>query len=299
MTFSHYDVIFFKSFFVNLYFIFSITFPNRFKLHKGGYQAIKDYNNQQLALINAEIEEINKELEHLPEGNLLVYPNGNYYRWFYSENNSTRKYLSKSDEPLAVSLAQRKYLTLRRDYLNLKANLLTSLAGDIANLEEEIDAFICNPGYSNLLEKIGDSDMEHKPHMSWEHSEYETNPYYKEQLTYTCPSGNMVRSKSEVFIDMALNKYSIPYRYECKLQLHGKCFYPDFTLLHPLTGEIFYWEHLGKMDDKSYGIKALNKHNYYYEHDIIPGKNLILTFETKEHPFTFLDAENIIKQFFL
>ena len=39
--------------------------------------------------------------------------------------------------------------------------------------------------------------------------------------------------------------------------------YPDFTIRHPMTGETFYWEHFGIMDDSQYCNNALSKLQRY------------------------------------
>ena len=108
----------------------------------------------------------------------------------------------------------------------------------------------------------------------------------------------MLRSKSEVFIDQALFMNNIPYRYECKLVLNGNNIYPDFTLLHPVTGKILYWEHFGMMDDFKYAQKALNKIELYNRAGIIPGIDLIMTFETDNKPFMYINAEAKVKEYF-
>ena len=53
---------------------------------------------------------------------------------------------------------------------------------------------------------------------------------YPENKIHVAPSGNMVRSKSEVLIDMQLYTNHIPFRYECELQLGDVTIYPDFTV---------------------------------------------------------------------
>ena len=78
---------------------------------------------------------------------------------------------------------------------------------------------------------------------------YEKNPKYPEHLIHKTVSGIYVRSKSESMIALQLYTEKIPFRYECALQLGETTLYPDFTILHPKTGEIFYWEHFGMMDE--------------------------------------------------
>ncbi|MFQ8777759.1 MAG: hypothetical protein ACLR78_10425 [Roseburia sp.] len=61
-----------------------------------------------------------------------------------------------------------------------------------------------------------------------------------------------MRSKSEAMIAMLLHLNAIPYRYECALSLGGVTLFPDFTIRHPVTGVLYYWEHFGLMDDPAY-----------------------------------------------
>ena len=82
----------------------------------------------------------------------------------------------------------------------------------------------------------------------------------------------------------------IPFRYECPLELGNTTLYPDFTIMHPKTGELIYWEHFGMMDDPAYCKNVFSKLNLYVANGIIPNINLITTYETKDFP---LDTEQI------
>ena len=97
---------------------------------------------------------------------------------------------------------------------------------------------------------------------------------------------------------MALYKNKIPFRYECALQLGKMIIYPDFTIRHPNTGEVYYWEHFGKMDDREYSHKVFAKLNSYNTYGIVPSLQLIMTFETKDNPLSSETVENIIEQYF-
>lgn len=97
---------------------------------------------------------------------------------------------------------------------------------------------------------------------------------------------------------MALYMHHIPFRYEAQLNLNGHIIYPDFTLLHPITRQIVYWEHFGLVEDEKYRRDYLTKLNLYTSNGIIPSINLITSYETAEKPFTFFDAEKIIDNFF-
>ena len=75
-----------------------------------------------------------------------------------------------------------------------------------------------------------------------------------------------------------MSKYKIPFRYEAKLELGNNVYYPDFTIKHPKSGEVFYWEHFGMMDDLEYNIDYHRKIEEYEKHGIVPWDNLIMTF---------------------
>ena len=53
---------------------------------------------------------------------------------------------------------------------------------------------------------------------------------------------------------------------------------PDFTF-EDYTRSQFYWEHLGKMDDPEYAERNFRKLRRYYDAGLIPGDNLILSFD--------------------
>ncbi len=127
---------------------------------------------------------------------------------------------------------------------------------------------------------------------------YEQNPKHPEQLIHKTASGKLVRSKSEAMIDLYLYTKQIPYRYECSLQLGETTLYPDFTILHPHTGEIIYWEHFGMMDEPFYYQKVFPKLQLYTAYGIVPSIRLITTYETRTNPLSSEVIEKIIEHYF-
>lgn len=134
--------------------------------------------------------------------------------------------------------------------------------------------------------------------MGWMQEEYETNQEYPEALKHKTIAGHKVRSKAEAMIAMYLYTNQIPYRYECKLNLDGVTIYPDFTIKHPKTGQIYYWEHFGKMDDEGYVRKTQRKFQTYTSNGIIPTIQLITTYETNDNPLDMKTIEEIIEKYF-
>ncbi|MBE5913976.1 MAG: hypothetical protein E7274_07920 [Pseudobutyrivibrio ruminis] len=225
----------------------------------------------------------------MPEGELKAYNNNGSSRWFYI-NGDKRVYLSRSNKDIAKKLAMKKYYLLKKQLLLEKKYKIESQSAFPCNAQKEFEDFLRNKNYCDLL-----GELCFNREGDWENQKYKTNPYYPEQCNVSCLSGHMVRSKSEAFIDMALVQHGIPFRYECELVLGGQAYYPDFTLRIPDTGKIIYWEHFGRMDDADYARNAFNKMKVFYDYGLIPGHNVIYTFETKNNPFTYADAEAELK----
>ena len=97
---------------------------------------------------------------------------------------------------------------------------------------------------------------------------------------------------------MLLYTNKVPFRYECALQLGETIIYPDFTIKHPKTGQIYYWEHFGRMDDPAYYHKPFHKLQLYTMHEIVPSIQLITTYETKKHPLSIEEVDDIIRKNF-
>ncbi len=134
---------------------------------------------------------------------------------------------------------------------------------------------------------------------SWANEEYEKNTKHPENLIHTTFSGHLVRSKSEALIDAALTKHQIAFRYECALHLPHHIIYPDFTILHPSTSEIYYWEHFGMMDDSDYRKSVASKINTYISIGIMPSVQLITTYESRTKPLSSDTIEKMIEMYFL
>lgn len=214
------------------------------------------------------INDIEAKLKKYPQGEIFVARNGKGFKWYYRE--------TEDSERRAISFYLRHHQ--KRPWKSER------LLAD-------------NPGYQELLLPA------YRP-VSERLAEWAKEPYQKcekepEKLTVRIPDGSFVRSKSEALIAMILFKYRIPFRYECALHLGDITYFPDFTIRHPKTGEVFYFEHFGLMDKKSYVLKTNRKLENYNLHGIIQSKNLITTYETKDRPLDVEYVEMLVKYYFL
>lgn len=247
---------------------------------------------QRIKEIESQLAEIDSLLKSLPEGNFTCTKNGEYSKWYRDSI-----YLPKSEEKLAQQLAFRKYLTTLYNELEYELKISQGYVKKISQnnksqkmLSESNEMRrLTSTFYTPINQKLAE----------WMAAPYDKNPSYQEGLIHKSISGNYLRSKSEVLIDMLLFKARIPYRYECQLIIGKNIFFPDFTLRHPLTGEIYYWEHFGQMDNPEYCKKACFKIQEYSSNGIIPSVNLIITYETKDNPLTSAVVNKIITHYFL
>lgn len=252
---------------------------------------VKEYNQ-----IEKQIKKIQEEIDTLPEGKLVITHNKDRYKWYVSHNGIT-KYLPKSQRALAEALAKKKYLLLQLNDLAREKNAIQFLLNRNQGKTNEVEQLLSNPPFQELL--FSEFKLESQECNNWMNTPYERNMSYPEHLTHKSISGNVLRSKSESLIDMILYTSKIPFRYECSLNLGEKVIYPDFTILHPLTKEIFYWEHFGMMDYPMYAKSAYSKLQLYSSNNFFPSINLITTYETKDHPLSAESINKIVKHYFL
>lgn len=245
--------------------------------------------------ITKEITETEKQLTFLPDGKLVCVQNGKYDKWFHRQDGNYT-YISRKDQKLARHLAVKTYLSCYLDHLKDEQKAINSYLKHYNPQQLRTRKLLSKPAYQKLLTeyfKPLSQELE-----KWAKEPYEHNPNHPENLIHQSISGNIVRSKSEAMIDMLLYQSRIPFRYECQLNLNGMLLYPDFTIRHPINGNLYYWEHFGMTDSPFYVQSFLKKMKIYLDNQIIPDINLITTFETQNSPLTPQKVQELIKHYF-
>lgn len=246
--------------------------------------------------LHKEITAIEAQLQTLPDGNLLYMHNGNYTKWYVSQEGS-RTYIPKNKLDFAQNLARKKYLLQLCNSLQHEMHAIEYyLRHHKADTRTPEEILLSLPEYQELLSPCFTPLSAELA--DWAQSSFKSNPHYLDQLLHKTLSGHTVRSKSESLIDTLLFLKKIPFRYESALVLDDVLFYPDFTIRHPETGAYYYWEHFGLMDDPSYARNAAGKLQLYFSNGIIPTINLIITYETKTNPLSSELVEKIIAHYF-
>lgn len=239
-------------------------------------------------------DELEAKIATLPQEDLICTRNGKYIKWFQS-NGRDPIYIPKSKRSYAEQLAVKKLYKTQQKEIQQEISLLDQCLQVYDNPKHSSKLLEDSP-YANLIT----SYFSQFPNAisCWLEEEYKHNTNYPEGLIHPTYAGNKVRSKSEVIIANALFNYNIPYRYESGIQLDDIIFYPDFTICHPKTMEIYYWEHFGMMELTSYSDKVFSKLKIYANHNIIPSINLITTYETKDYPINSSEIKETIEKYF-
>lgn len=200
-------------------------------------------------------------------------------------------HINKKMLPLAQALAQKLYYTKVKKILqgNLKILKRMQLAYHPEKITEEYNLL---PEEVQML-IVPLQETAKIRIQKWNTEVYEPNPAMPEHLRYETEQGELVRSKSEMIIANLLYQHrdTILYKYERPLQVitDGKprTIYPDFTILNIYTGKITYLEHAGMMDKPKYANDHVRKFNTYIENDILPGLDVLFTYESQMCPLEF------------
>ena len=233
---------------------------------------------------------------HLPDGKIICVHNGNRVKWFDSDGH-TQTYIPKKHREYAQQLAYKRFLLEKQTECKKELYALELYQRHAVGENKKSDRFLSeDPAYQELLCPF--YQMVTQEELIWSDTSYPKNPNYPEQLKYKSCKNEYVRSKSEALIAMNLYMEKIAYRYECELKIGKAVFYPDFTILHPLTGKEIYWEHFGKMDLPEYAKNAADKLHMYARNGIYPGDRLITTYETMEQPLDTAIVQKLITYHF-
>ena len=273
-------------------------------------QIIKSQVNQ--------IEKIEQAIQILPKGSLycnkkksLAY----YYHCVYSEGKRRQTYIGTATgkkAQLISDLKRKRFLlgckkVLEGNVVALRACLLRYEEFDPAQISSRLAATYENikdgarPQQGKQVQRgqQDQQDQQSQQDLEWKHAPYPRAEMHEEGLKHEAIGGLWVRSKSEALIAFALDLAHIPYHYEEILEFEGKKIAPDFTILHPVTGERVYWEHFGMMDDAAYASDTFKKLILYGQNDILPGKNFIYTMETNSEPLSIREIQGMIAHYLM
>lgn len=209
---------------------------------------------------------LNENMKNFPEGRL--------------EKRTVRNHVEFYMHTCKDNVRKAKYLSVERDKalietLQKKTERLPEMKAELKFTNSVIRKLV--PVAKAILKNFSMPDRVLPPVMS-------QKPEYPDELTIMTNRGELVRSKSEKFIADALYKTNLDYRYEAPVKLNGMNIYPDFIVVNPLNGKMYFWEHLGLSTDKYLQDWEFKK-RIYKENGIIEGRNLIVSTESDINNF--------------
>ena len=270
--------------------------------------------NDRIEYLTKLIIEKNRRIRQAPEGLLEIKVSGRK-TYYYYKRGGRKRYLRLSDSrdmQIARALAQRRYdekvlksaekeLRLLRQTERLYEN------GVVEDISEKMSS-----ARQSLITPVRMSDEDYAD--QWleqmlqmkEQKETAGQPQRIEgpqRVTFTTKNGEKVKSKSEKMIaDMLLDqKKRYIYEFPVEVVDHktGRRYtaHPDFLVLNARTRKAYFYEHFGKMDDPEYAEDNIGKMIDYRNAGIIPGENMIATFETRADPLTPESVQTMIDIF--
>jgi hypothetical protein len=245
----------------------------------------------------------NKErtIENAPKGKIRIVKHKFSMQYYHRLESSIKNgiYLNRDQDVLAAALAQKDY----------DRKLVAELKSEIQVLKRLLNSY-CPKRIEEIYQSLHEN---RKPLIApvmlpnedyarrWMSFEYEKKAFGNDAPEFYTARGERVRSKSELIIADTLNRFKIPYRYECPIYIRGNgTVHPDFTCLNVRTRKEFYWEHNGMMSNADYADYAIKRIEMYAQSDIIYlGENLVLTFETSSRPLNSRIIECYIQKLLL
>ncbi len=224
-------------------------------------------------------KKLETEYASLPNGTLKIF-NSNGHQYLRCRIGSKERYLSMkryADIKVARMLRRKRYL---KEVIDILSNNIVVLA-KLIKAYKKLDHKSIIDGLSKAYQIPPGEEREVLP---------DFYPQKAEEMN--------VRSKSEAMIALILELEGLDVQYEREIVLQGRRFKPDFTIRHPETNELIYFEHFGLIDDPGYYRNMIEKLIIYWNSGIRLGENLIVTFETKEHPLTPAVVRGELKRFF-
>lgn len=256
---------------------------------------IKELLEKRIAELQKLIDIIESRIDNYPSGRLRISSNGKMTTYLFCDESSKIKYISKSNKQLISELAQKDYdikvlKAFKQELKHIKVFMQTQnskSAIEIFNRLSDERKSLINPLVLNDEALIS----------KWNHEEYEGLSINSNAVTYTTNRGELVRSKSEKILADKFFSEGIPYHYEYPVYLKGiGTVHPDFKVLNVRTRKVYFWEHLGMMDDSNYAIRNVKKINAYIKNGYYSGENIIYSYEIKNY-FDLNAIDDLVKRY--
>ena len=254
--------------------------------------------------LNKILKETHKRLKNSPDGTIQVQARKkadgkiHFYYVRRSADSAGRvriSYIRKGDSGLISALADKKYcLALEKV---LKEELTAIKAGKLYDSERKYSVYEQLPyGIREFVVPLCKSSI--RICQDWQAEPYERSNYEIDGAkSYITKRGERVRSRAECIIANLLDDFGLCYRYEAAFHASdGSVLFPDFTIMHPKTNQLYYLEYWGLMNDSDYVAHFVSKTNKYAKSGA--SAHLISLFEDENNPLDTKLLDQVIQEYF-
>ncbi len=241
-------------------------------------------------------------LSRLPEGRLMISTDGNELCFFdVSVGDGGRKLRQiGKDRQRVQKLARRRFLEEELKRLDRNIPIVEKARNASVSLDQK-DILSMMPKHFDLFEpelliygreapkwpcpsrdplilpKAPLLDLGGRDPAEWAAEPYRENTSYLQFKTHLAPRGFYCRSKSELGIYSIYDRKRIYYHPDETIIINGTLLSPD-AIGARQNGDLIYHEHCG-VQSARYSERLHNKLYLYEQAGIVPGKNLLLTFD--------------------
>ena len=268
--------------------------------------AILQWKGVKMALFKQQLEEILKYYEgimesysrilsHSPEGSLFWQENHgkDQFLHYHEQEGAMKRKVITGDSDIQKQLARKEFARKSLEVIGPNVDVLRQAVNSVVPFDPQQILQSMGKAYGRLprdyffdwvdlsakLHLADETKARIERHREWGNAPYIQSDYKPYQKKHSTSRGLMVRSKSEVLIIEALyNYYDIPHRYEQEQRIGDLIIAPDVTF-EGADMDLFYLEHLGMMDNPVYAHNNFRKLVRYYDAGLIPGQNLLLSFD--------------------
>lgn len=244
-------------------------------------------------------------LKNAPAGSVRIVHRRNKVLQFYRKTDPgdyQGNYMPREDDELARRLVQKDYDQRALEKAKDELRLIQSFQTSLQKTSTDTAFAALDETRKTLVTPATLTDAQYAER--WQNQSYRKTKKHEENKKLVTDNEEFVRSKSEVIIANSLKNKNVPYRYEFPLVIEREegekdyCeFHPDFYCLNVRTRAEYAWEHLGMMDDSEYSARAVEKLALYSANGYFPGKNLIITMESKSAPISSREINRIINEY--
>ena len=277
-------------------------------------QQIEELLNQRASDLLALIETKEHALKNAPSGSVRIVQRRNNVLQFYKKTTPgdyQGTYMPREDDALARRLVQKDYDQRALEQAKRELRVIQHFQTSLQKNSVDTAYVALDSTRKTLVTPATLTDTQYAER--WQKVPYHQTKIHGDNKKLRTDNGDLVRSKSEVIIANALKNNNVPYRYEFPLVIERKegdsentasfvngdyCeFHPDFYCLNVRTRQEYAWEHFGMMDDPEYAARAVAKLSLYSANGYFPGKNLIISMESKSTQIDSLEINRLINEY--